>query len=134
MKASIDSHQILYETWLSISAFTHKIWAHPLAVWQFRASFQKIQNQKFKRFVWFWPNSILKVLDRYIIFVCGFSTMAQTLWKLEPPQTFFKKFENPAIFQIVHQFAWKSSRLKGREKLKIENIHTYSVVNLHYLF
>ena len=47
---------------------------------QFRANFQKIQNlKKFERFNRCEPNSIPKVLDRYIIFLCSFRTIARIL-------------------------------------------------------
>ena len=63
---------------------------------QFRANFQKIQNlKKFECFNRFWPNSVPKVLHRYIIFVFSFRTIAQILRKLELPRTFFKKFIIP---------------------------------------
>ena len=65
-------------------------------VTQFTGNLKKIQNlKKFERFNRFWANSIPKVLDRFIIFVCIFRTIAQILRKLELPQTFFKKFKIP---------------------------------------
>ena len=68
---------------------------------QFRENFQKIQNlKKFKRFNRFWLNSILKALDRCIIFVWIFKTIAQILQKLELPQTFKKKFKIPWNFRL----------------------------------
>ena len=66
-----------------------KIWCHDKKNY-------KIQNlKKFKRFNRFWPNSITKVLDQYIIFVCSLRTVAQVLQKLELPQTFSIKFKIP---------------------------------------
>ena len=62
---------------------------------RFRGNFQKVPNlKKFDRFNRFWPNSIPKVHDRYIIFVYSFKTIAEILRKLEPPQIFFNKFKN----------------------------------------
>ena len=49
--------------------------------------------KKFERLNRFQPNSIPKVLNRYIIFVCSFRAITYILRKLELPQTFFKKFQ-----------------------------------------
>ena len=63
---------------------------------QFRENFQKIENlKKFEHFNRFGLNSIPTVLDKYIIFMCNFRTIAEILRKLELPQTFVKKFEIP---------------------------------------
>ena len=52
---------------------------------QFGRKIQNIQNlKKFKRFNRFWSNSIPKVLDRCIIFVCIFRTIALIFVKFEP--------------------------------------------------
>ena len=48
------------------------------------------KSQIFESFNRFWPHSVPQVLVRYIIFVCSFRTIAQTLRKLELPQTFSK--------------------------------------------
>ena len=70
-------------------------------VTQFRENFQKIQNlKKFKRSNRFWSNSIPKVLDRFIIFVCIFRTLAQILRMSDLPQTFFKKFKIQSNFRL----------------------------------
>ena len=75
-------------------------------VTQFGKYFQKIQNiKKFERLDRFWSNLIPKVLDRYIIFVCIFRTIAQILRKLELLKTFFQKIQNPIKSQIGHPFA-----------------------------
>ena len=53
---------------------------------QFGVNFQKIHNlKKFEGPHRFLPNSIPKVLDWYIIFVCSFRTIAQVLRKLQLP-------------------------------------------------
>ena len=56
---------------------------------------KKFEINKFEGFNRFWPNSISKVLDRYIIFVCSSRTIAQILRKVELPRTFKKKFKIP---------------------------------------
>ena len=57
--------------------------------------FKKFNLKEFERFHRFWSNLIPKVLDRCIIFVCIFRTVAQILRKLQLPQTFFKKLKIP---------------------------------------
>ena len=85
---------------LDKSKFTH--------VRHFRANFQKIQTlEKFERFNRFWPNSIPKVLDRYIIFVCIFRAIAQILRKLELYHRLFSK--NSKSHKI---FKWASICMK----------------------
>ena len=44
---------------------------------QFTAHFQQIQNLKKECFDRFWLNSIPKIVDRCIIFVCSFRTISQ---------------------------------------------------------
>ena len=68
-------------------------------VTQFRENLEKNQNlTKIECFNRFWSNSIPKVLDRYIGFVCIFRTVAQILRKLELPQTFVKNSKSHKIF------------------------------------
>ena len=63
-------------------------------VTQLRENFRKNPNLKnFECLNRFWPNSIPKVLDRYIIFVCNLRAIAQILRKLKLPQASFKKLE-----------------------------------------
>ena len=50
---------------------------------------------QFERSNRFSTNSIPKVLDRYIIFVCNFKMITQILRNLELPQTLFEKVESP---------------------------------------
>ena len=70
-------------------------------VTQFRASWRKIQKLRtlqsiMAKFNIKLPRSI------YIIFVCIFRTIAQTLQKFTDN---LKKIQNPIIFQIGYQFA-----------------------------
>ena len=49
----------------------------------------------------FLPNSMPKVIDRYIIFACSFRMMAQILRKLELLQTFFKNFKFSSRLWVI---------------------------------
>ena len=70
---------------------------------KFRENFRKIKNlKKFERSNRFWPNSIPKILDRCIIFICNFRTMAQILRKLELPKTFSKNSKSHKIRSRAH--------------------------------
>ena len=53
----------------------------------------------------------------YMVFVCKFKTIAQTLRKLELPQTFFKKFEillgcSRSNCWFFHIFLWKNRQVQ----------------------
>ena len=87
-------------------------YSNHLKVRQFTANFQKIQNlKKFERFNRFRPNSVPKVLDRYIIFACSLRMIARIQRKLD----IFQKIQNPIKSQNGHQLVRKSSRLNGRD-------------------
>ena len=82
-------------------------------------------------------------------YICvHFQDDSSNFTKVRATTDIFPKIQNPIKFQIGHQFAWKSSRLKGRncitavpnfksisqavfesqwcKKLKVEHIHTHT--------
>ena len=86
----------LYETLISINAFEHKISVRKLEICTSQTIQRKLKKNskmQLKRFNRFLTNLIPKVLDRYILFVCGFRTIAQISRRLELTHTFFNNFK-----------------------------------------